>query len=92
MEDVMKRKYKYVVSTYGLMSTGIDVPFFEKLYFCAPISSKTKIKQSIGRLMRQSEGKTGAEVIDFVDLNIGLLLYQWKKRRNVIQNVLKKLT
>jgi superfamily II DNA or RNA helicase len=55
--DLNSRVKKHVVSTYGLFSTGIDIPHLDTLFLCAPVKSEIKIRQSAGRLMRKSPGK-----------------------------------
>lgn len=87
MADIKSGKYLHVASTFGLFSTGIDVPGLERLYICAPIQSSIKLKQSAGRLMRQAEGKTSAKIIDFVDNNVGILAGQARKRKKILTNL-----
>ena len=87
MEKIKEGKVKTIISTYGLFSTGIDVPHLELLLLCAPIRSEIKIRQSAGRLMRLAEGKTSAKIIDFVDTGIDILKYQAKKRRTILNKL-----
>lgn len=82
--DLNSRVKKHVVSTYGLFSTGIDIPHLDTLFLCAPIKSEIKIRQSAGRLMRKSPGKTKATIVDFVDKQIELLKYQAAKRKRIL--------
>lgn len=91
MQLIKSKEKNILVSTFGLMSTGIDVPHFDKMYFCAPIKSKIKIRQSVGRLMRKDEGKSSAEVIDFVDFSVDLLKHQFFVRKKIIDKLLKSL-
>ena len=61
---------KYIViATYGVFSTGINVPNLGHLIFAAPYKSKIRILQSIGRILRKHTSKTGAIVYDLVDHN-----------------------
>lgn len=87
MEKLRSGEKLHVISTYGLFSTGIDIPSLETLYLCAPIQSRIKLKQSAGRLMRPSPGKTSATIIDFVDIKVGLLASQSKKRGRILRNL-----
>jgi superfamily II DNA or RNA helicase len=57
------------------------------LFLCAPMRSEVKLRQSAGRLMRKSEGKTSAKIIDFVDVNNGLLANQARKRAKILTNL-----
>jgi len=83
IEDLNSKKIKHVVSTYGLFSTGIDIPHLDTLFFCAPIKSTIKVKQSIGRIMRPAKDKKEAIVVDFVDQRVDLLRYQSNTRRKI---------
>jgi superfamily II DNA or RNA helicase len=76
-----------VVSTYGLFSTGIDIPSLEVLFFCAPVTSEILIRQSAGRLMRKMIGKHKPEIIDFVDERIALLKFQYYNRKRVYRTL-----
>ena len=83
IKDLNEKKVRHVISTYGLFSTGIDIPHLDTLFFCAPIKSTIKVKQSIGRIMRPSSGKEKAIVVDFVDQRVELLAYQAKTRKRI---------
>jgi superfamily II DNA or RNA helicase len=76
-----------VVSTFGLFSTGIDIPSLEVLFFCAPVTSEILIRQSAGRLMRKAVGKNKPEIVDFVDSKVDLLKFQFYKRKRVLTNL-----
>jgi superfamily II DNA or RNA helicase len=87
MQELNNKTKKHVISTYGLFSTGIDIPHLDVLFFCAPIKSKTKIIQSVGRIRRKAEGKTAAFVIDFADVKVELLKTQFYKRRSILNKL-----
>ena len=87
MELVKKGKKTLVVSTYGLFSTGIDIPALENLYLCSPIKSEIKLRQSAGRLMRKSPGKTEAKIFDFVDEKVSILRNASYKRKRTLENL-----
>lgn len=89
IEDLNSKKIRHVVSTYGLFSTGIDIPHLDTLFFCAPIKSTIKVKQSIGRIMRPAKDKKEAIVVDFVDQRVDLLMYQSRTRKNIYQEYKK---
>ena len=87
MNLVKSGKKQIIASTYSLFSTGIDIPALERLYLCSPIKSEIKLRQSAGRLMRKSPGKTKAEILDFVDSKISLLKNTAYKRKRVLNNL-----
>lgn len=87
MERIISGEPEIILSTYGLFSTGIDIPRLEVLMLCAPMRSEIKLKQAAGRLMRMCEGKTGASIVDFVDIDIDLLKYQFYKRKNIFKKL-----
>jgi superfamily II DNA or RNA helicase len=84
MDLLRNRKKTVVISTYGLFSTGIDIPHLDTLFLCAPMRSEIKIRQSAGRLMRMCEGKTAATIVDFVDKKIDPLKYQAYARKKIL--------
>ena len=55
------------ICSYGVFSTGIDIPNLNHIIFASPYKSKIKILQSIGRGLRLSTGKTHCEIYDLVD-------------------------
>lgn len=87
MKDIHLKKYRWVISTYGLFSTGIDIPHLDLLVLAAPIKSLIKLKQSAGRIMRQSPGKLEAHILDFVDVRIDLLKNQARGRKRILENL-----
>ncbi len=78
---------KIVISTYGLFSTGIDIPQLEVLLLAAPIKSEIKLRQASGRLMRMSKGKESATIVDFVDNKVDLLRYQGYHRKRIFKKL-----
>jgi len=87
MGELYAGEKKIVVSTYGLFSTGIDIPQLEILYLCAPIKSEVKLRQAAGRLMRMSKGKKKAKIIDFIDQKIDILKYQGYHRNKIFKKL-----
>lgn len=84
MDLLRSGKKSIVISTYGLFSTGIDIPHLDTLFLCAPMRSEIKIRQSAGRLMRMYEGKTAATIVDFIDKKIDPLKYQAYARKKIL--------
>jgi superfamily II DNA or RNA helicase len=58
---------KILIATYGTFSTGISIKNIHNIYLVESYKSEVLIKQSLGRGMRQMEGKDKVNVIDFVD-------------------------
>lgn len=56
-----------LIGTYGTMSTGVSIPNIEQLYFVDGGKSEIRIRQSLGRGIRLSPGKTSCKVFDFYD-------------------------
>jgi len=87
MEKLLDGRCKKIISTYALFSTGIDIPQLDLALLCAPLQAEVKIKQTAGRLMRKAPGKTEAIIIDFVDIRVSLLKYQYLKRNRVYKKL-----
>lgn len=87
MAKLISGEIQDVVSSWGLFSTGINVKRLEVLFICAPMKSKTKVKQAAGRIMRTAKGKTSSIIIDFVDTNVWLLSKQAQRRDEIIKTV-----
>ena len=87
MEQLHAKEKNIIISTYGLFSTGIDIPHLEVLLLCAPIKSEVKLRQAAGRLMRKAPGKKSAVIIDFIDSQVGLLFNQSRKRTRILSNL-----
>jgi len=60
-------QYDLVIGTTGLLGEGLDVSGWTALILSTPISSRVKLLQVIGRVMRPALGKTRGFVADFVD-------------------------
>ena len=56
-----------MVCSYGVASTGLNIPNLNNLIIAAPTKSKTRILQSIGRILRKAENKKRALVFDIAD-------------------------
>lgn len=61
-----------IVASYGTFSTGINIKKLHNVIFAAPSKSRIRNLQSIGRGLRNADGKTHATLFDIVDdLRIG---------------------
>ena len=56
-----------VVASYGTFSTGINIRNLHNIIFAMPTKSSIRTLQSIGRGLRQSEGKEIATLYDIAD-------------------------
>lgn len=65
-----------IVATYGVMSTGLNIPRLHHAIFATPYKAKVKVLQSIGRILRKAHDKDVATLHDIVDD------LSWKKRLN----------
>lgn len=92
MDLLRNKEKKYVISTFGLFSQGIDIPHLDTLFICAPIKSEIKIRQAAGRLMRISPGKTSATIVDFADIKIEMLKYGYYKRKKIYDKIRNSLS
>lgn len=88
MEQLKNKQKRYVISTFGLFSTGIDIPHLDTIFICAPIRSEVKLRQTAGRIMRLAEDKGSATIVDFVDYKIELLRKQANKRKYIFNQIM----
>jgi len=70
---------RVILATYQMAKEGLDISDLDVLFFATPMSGRVSVRQSIGRILRQLEGKKQPVVVDFVD-NIPLLKEMWKAR------------
>ena len=73
-----------VVGTTNLLGEGLDIKRLSVLILATPQSSRNRLLQSVGRVIRACDGKESALVIDIIDSN-NFALSSSKKRR-VIYN------
>jgi len=62
-----KEKDAIVVASFGTFSTGINIRNLHNIIFASPSKSRVRNLQSIGRGLRQSEGKEMATLYDIAD-------------------------
>lgn len=55
------------IASFGVFSTGINIPSIENVIFASPSKSKIRNLQSIGRGLRLKEGKTHCNLYDLAD-------------------------
>jgi superfamily II DNA or RNA helicase len=56
-----------VVASFGTFSTGVNIRNLHNIIFASPSKSRVRNLQSIGRGLRQSEGKQKAVLYDIAD-------------------------
>jgi superfamily II DNA or RNA helicase len=56
-----------LAASYGTTQVGVNIPNLKNLIFGHPSKSVIRVLQSIGRVLRISEGKSSATIIDIVD-------------------------
>ena len=56
-----------IVASYGTFSTGINIRNLHNIIFASPSKSRVRNLQSIGRGLRNSEGKSIATLYDIAD-------------------------
>jgi len=56
-----------IIASFGVYSTGINIPSIENIIFASPSKSKIRNLQSIGRGLRLNNGKTYCSLYDIAD-------------------------
>lgn len=56
-----------VIASYGVFSTGTNIPSLKNLIMASPTKSKIRSLQSIGRVLRLDDGKESATLYDIAD-------------------------
>ncbi len=64
-DEVSTSDNKIIVATYGIASTGINIPRIFNLILIEPGKSYVKVIQSIGRGIRKAKDKDFVEIWDF---------------------------
>jgi superfamily II DNA or RNA helicase len=64
---VEKENNAIIIASFGVYSTGINIPSIENVIFASPSKSKIRNLQSIGRGLRLKEGKTHCNLYDIAD-------------------------
>lgn len=75
--------FDVVLGTFSLLSTGINLEILSTLIIAGDLRSKVLTTQSSGRCLRAMLNKPDVKIYDLVDENNGILLSQWRSRRQV---------
>jgi len=65
-----------IVASDGTFAQGVDIPSLRNIILAAPGKGRIRLLQSIGRVLRQHDGKDGCTVFDIADD------LSWRKRQN----------
>jgi superfamily II DNA or RNA helicase len=76
-----------LLSTSSLLGEGFDLPVLDTLFLAMPISFKGRIIQYAGRLHRTAEGKTDAQIYDYVEADHRLLAHMHRKRVSALRQM-----
>jgi len=68
--------FKVIFGTFGLLSTGIDIPSLDTLIIAGDLKSEVLSTQSIGRILRILDGKEKCKIVDIFDKNNPILRRQ----------------
>lgn len=69
-----------LIATYGIASTGMNIPSLKYVLFASPFKSEIRVLQSIGRALRLHSDKVNGSIIyDIID-NVKYLDIHGKKR------------
>lgn len=86
-DDLLRRlrdggkDFDVIIGTFGLLSTGINIPALDTIIFAGDLKSSVLATQSIGRILRLFEGKKSPKIIDIDDVKSGILHNQALIRR-----------
>jgi len=67
-----------IFATYKMTAEALDIPALDTLFLTTPVSDVT---QSVGRIMREYDGKKKPIVTDFIDEHLPMFVRMWNTRR-----------
>jgi len=83
--EIDKANDNIVVATYSFCGKGFDMPRLSALILACPLSGKKSLIQTVGRVLRDCDGKIQPVVVDMVDLAFPMLsMPDVKRKKNVI--------
>ena len=56
-----------IIASYGVFSTGVNIPALHNLFICSPTKSMIRLMQSLGRIGRKHKTKSVGQVFHFGD-------------------------
>lgn len=75
---------KLILGTYQMAKEGLDIPDLDTLFLATPM---VDVEQSVGRILRTTDGKKEPVVIDFIDSGVGPLVGMAKARRRLYERL-----
>jgi superfamily II DNA or RNA helicase len=84
-EETRMGKNHVIFATYNLAKEGLDIPNLNRLVFASPQKDFAIVKQSVGRVERNIDGKSRPIVYDVVDEQIGTCVRMLKKRKQILK-------
>jgi superfamily II DNA or RNA helicase len=74
---------KILVATGQLIGEGFDCPNLATLFLATPVRFSGRVLQYIGRVLRPAPGKTKAKIVDYIDINVDVLVSAARARERV---------
>ncbi|MBF0258629.1 MAG: DEAD/DEAH box helicase [Desulfamplus sp.] len=74
---------RYIIATTSLLKEGFDLPALQSLFLAYPVKWKGSVIQMIGRILRPAKEKQYAMIVDFNDINVGVLKNSARVRAGV---------
>jgi superfamily II DNA or RNA helicase len=84
-EGIKTGNVRVIYATYALAKEGLDLPNLTRLILATPQKDFAIVKQSVGRIERNIDGKIKPIVYDLVDVNINFCVGMYKKRKNILK-------
>jgi len=88
VSDFKEGKIQVLIATYDLLAEGFNYRPLNLLFLATPIRWKGLVVQSVGRVQRTFEGKTGSTVFDYVDGDIAMFSIQADSRLSEVYRVM----
>ncbi len=86
LELARRGEIDVLISTQ-LFDEGVDVARLARVFLVAPSKSEGRMIQRIGRALRVHEAKAQPLVVDFADVQVGVLDYQAKVRAGIFRRI-----
>jgi len=78
---------KILVATGQLIGEGFDCPNLTTLFLATPVRFSGRVLQYIGRVLRPAPGKSRAKIIDYIDVNVDVLVSAARARDKVYRKL-----
>lgn len=80
-------KCRILIATGQLVGEGYDLPEISSVVLGTPLKFSGRLIQYVGRALRPSPGKDHARIIDFCDVNVGVLAGGAKSRMKTFRSM-----